>query len=140
MPCCIGAVLRRRLAVAIGARPPPFAAACLKNHCLFAPCSICQEAKIVQKKQHGLDHKAAVARADGAGRRDDTKGLTEHELQYDRAAIGHRVSQRELRVDGGHFAQRIRRQLGAAGERAHRWSELVERARQALWRQKARGG
>ena len=62
MPCCIGAVLRRRLAVAIGARPPPFAAACLKNHCLLAPCSICQEAKIVQKKQHGLDHKAAVVR------------------------------------------------------------------------------
>ena len=60
MPCCIGAVLRRRLAVAIGDPPPPFLVACLWYHCLCAPCSIMQEARLVEAKNRGIERKGAV--------------------------------------------------------------------------------
>ena len=60
MPCCIGAVLRRRLYVAIGYDPPSFAVACMWNHCLCAPCSICQEARLVAAKTRGIELKGAV--------------------------------------------------------------------------------
>ena len=49
MPCCIGAILRRRLALALGLKPPPFHVACCFNHCIAMPCSLCQEARLVQK-------------------------------------------------------------------------------------------
>ena len=62
MPCCIGAVLRRRLYVALGYDPPSFATACLWYHCLCAPCSICQEARLVAAKTRNIELKGAVER------------------------------------------------------------------------------
>ena len=52
MPCCIGAILRRRLALALGQPRPPFLMSCAYNHCLVAPCSLCQEARIVQAEKY----------------------------------------------------------------------------------------
>ena len=53
MPCCIGALLRRRLALALGLKAPPFHVACCVNHCLAMPCSLCQEARLVQRMNFG---------------------------------------------------------------------------------------
>lgn len=62
MPCCIGGKLRQRLALAIGDPPPTFLTACLWYHCLCAPCSIMQEARLVEAKNRGIERKGAVER------------------------------------------------------------------------------
>jgi|EP01047_Picozoa_sp_COSAG01_P058673 Cys-rich protein (TIGR01571 family) len=52
MPCCIGAILRRKLAVALGLPVPSFFRACLWNHGLCCFCTLCQEARLVEKAKY----------------------------------------------------------------------------------------